>query len=80
MISAHIGSSKISLDRADLDLDLAEAVGLFGPYIKYQVADQVLNDKNIQPGNEQNKQPSSSAFDVLMDTQRGLCRRKLPKK
>ncbi|CAB4028703.1 Hypothetical predicted protein [Paramuricea clavata] len=80
LTSAYIGSSKISLDRADLDLDLAEAVGIFGPFIKYQVADLVLNDKDKQSGNDQDKQPCSSAFDVLMDTQRCLCRHKLPKK
>ena len=47
-------------------------MGIFGPFIKYQVQDLVLIDKDI-------KNPCSSAFDVLMNTQRGLCQRKLPK-
>ena len=32
LCSAYIGSSKTSLDRADLDL--VEVVGIFGPFIK----------------------------------------------
>jgi hypothetical protein len=71
LTSAYIGNSKVSLDRVDLDLDLQEAVGVFGPFIKYQVAEKNCND--------QNKQSGASAFDVLMNTQRELCQRKLPK-
>ena len=46
--SAYIGSSKTSLDRADLDIDLLEAVGIFGPFIKYLVQDLVLIDQDIK--------------------------------
>ncbi len=53
-------------------MDLVEAVGVFGPFIKYQVQDLLLINQDI-------KQSCSSAFDVLMNTQRGLCQRKLPK-
>ena len=41
--SAYIGKLKTSLDRADPHIDLVEAVGIFGPFIKYQVQDLVLN-------------------------------------
>ncbi len=70
--SAYISSSKTSLDRADLDIDLVEAVGIFGPFIEYQVQDLLLINQDI-------KQSCSSAFDVLMNTQGGLCQCKLPK-
>lgn len=39
LTNAYIGNSKVSLDRVDLDLDLPEAVGVFGPFVNYQVAE-----------------------------------------
>ena len=54
----------------DLDVDLNSAVNMFGHFLKYEVSDAVVVPHD--------REPLSSAFDVMMAAQRQLCLPLLP--
>jgi hypothetical protein len=64
-----LGKSKDALDMIDLDVELNSAVNMFGHFLKYEVSDAVV---------PHDREPSRSAFDVMMAAQRQLCLPRLP--
>lgn len=63
-----LGKSKELLDLIDLDIDLQQAVGTFGSFIKYVVDEEREREADLS---------GPSAFSVLMSSQRALCQWKL---
>lgn len=65
---AYLGKSKDSLDLIELDVELQQAISMFGHFLKYVVC------------LEASPSPRQSAFDVLMNSQRNLDQLRLPSK
>ena len=73
LTKGYLGKSKEALDLVDLELDVCEAVGAFGSYIKY-----VVDDDEKEESVPVASPTTNTAFSVLMSSQRALCLRKLP--
>ena len=66
---AFLGRSKDNLDLIELNVELQQAVSMFGHFLKFVVTKQIVDTP-----------PSRSAVDVLMSAQRNLCAPRMPKK
>lgn len=69
---AFLGSSKDSLDLIELNVELQQAIAMFGPFLKYVVT--------IKEGSDDSPPPRQSAVQVLMNAQRSLDQPRLPTK
>ena len=66
---AFLGRCKDNLDLIELNVELQQAVSMFGHFLKFIVTKQIVDPL-----------PSRSAVDVLMSAQRNLCEPRMPKK
>lgn len=71
---AYIGLDKHNMDETDVSLPLGEVTRSFGSYVKYMVMSPI----EVETQNRQDSAGTRNAFDILLQSQRALLKRKLP--